>query len=437
MARQPYRTAPVKTTGMPPGVPYIIGNEAAERFSYYGMRTILVVFMTRHLMDRSGELAPMSDEQAKYWYHQFMSAVYFFPILGALLADIFLGKYRTIIGLSIVYCLGHLALALDETRVGLAVGLTLIAIGSGGIKPCVTAHVGDQFGPSNQHLLPRVYGWFYFSINFGSFISTLLTPWLLEYVGPHVAFGVPGVLMFIATVVFWMGRRKFAHIPPGREAFFSETFSPDGLKSLGKLSIVYVFVAMFWALYDQTGSSWVLQAQKMDLDWLGITWLPAQIQALNPILILLYIPLFSYVIYPLLDRVFPLTPLRKIGLGLFVTAVSFLVCAHAEQLIVQGGKPTVAWQFLAYLIITAGEVMVSITCLEFSYTQAPRKMKSVIMAVFLMSISLGNQFTALVNKFIQNEDGTSKLAGPDYFLFFAAMITVTAVLFIGVAWLYK
>jgi proton-dependent oligopeptide transporter, POT family len=145
MARQPYRTAPVKTTGMPPGVPYIIGNEAAERFSYYGMRTILVVFMTRHLMDRSGELAPMSDEQAKYWYHQFMSAVYFFPILGALLADIFLGKYRTIIGLSIVYCLGHLALALDETRVGLAVGLTLIAIGSGGIKPCVTAHVGDQF----------------------------------------------------------------------------------------------------------------------------------------------------------------------------------------------------------------------------------------------------------------------------------------------------
>ena len=202
-----YRTVPQPTTGMPSGIPYIVGNEAAERFSFYGMRSILVVFMTKYLMDRSGSLAVMPDTEAVYYYHLFNSAAYFFPLLGAIVSDTLWGKYRTIMNLSIVYCLGHLALALDETRLGLTVGLTLIAMGTGGIKPCVSAHVGDQFGPKNEHLLERVFGWFYFSINLGSSISTIFTPILLEKYGPHVALGVPGALMFLAPFVFWLGRK--------------------------------------------------------------------------------------------------------------------------------------------------------------------------------------------------------------------------------------
>jgi len=163
-----YRSAPWPTVHNPPGIPFIIGNEAAERFSFYGMRAILVVFMTQHLMSASGELDLMNEEQAKGWFHLFVSAVYFFPLLGALISDGLLGKFRTIIALSIVYCFGHLALAMDQTRLGLAIGLVLIAVGSGGIKPCVSAHLGDQFGPSNRHLLGRIYGWFYFSVNFGN-----------------------------------------------------------------------------------------------------------------------------------------------------------------------------------------------------------------------------------------------------------------------------
>lgn len=140
MAKQ-YRTAPVRSASIPTGIPYIVGNEAAERFSYYGMRGILVVFMTRYLLDSHGGPAPMSDAEARSYYHLFSSAVYFFPLVGALVSDLWLGKYRTILFLSMVYCLGHLALALDDTRLGLSVGLALIAIGSGGIKPCVSAHV--------------------------------------------------------------------------------------------------------------------------------------------------------------------------------------------------------------------------------------------------------------------------------------------------------
>src|SRR5687767_4136845 len=231
MPTRPYATAPLAITGMPPGIPYIIGNEGAERFSYYGMRAILVIFMTKHLMNAQGELAPMSESDAKVAFHSFSFALYAFPILGAILADAFLGKYRTILFLSILYCFGHVALALDDTRFGLAIGLTLIAIGSGGIKPCVAAHVGDQFGLSNAHLLPRVFGWFYFAINFGSFVSTLLTPFLLSRYGPSLAFGVPGALMLAATWIFWLGRRKFVHIPAGGTAFLKETFSAEGLSS--------------------------------------------------------------------------------------------------------------------------------------------------------------------------------------------------------------
>ncbi|HJP19472.1 MAG TPA: MFS transporter, partial [Nitrospinota bacterium] len=157
-----------QTNKMPPGIPYIIGNELAERFSYYGMKTILVIFMTKYLMDSSGNAAPMNESDAKYWYHIFNMTNYLFPILGAFLADILLGKFKTIVSLSIVYCLGHLALGLFDTRFGLGMGLTLIAMGSGGIKPCVSAHVGDQFRPDKKHLINKIFSIFYLSINIGA-----------------------------------------------------------------------------------------------------------------------------------------------------------------------------------------------------------------------------------------------------------------------------
>ena len=220
--------------------------------------------MTKHLIDRNGSLDLMTDNEATYWYHFFTSAVYYTPIFGAILADAFLGKYKTILLLSIVYCLGHFTLALDETRLGLTIGLTLIAIGAGGIKPCVSAHVGDQFGKTNSYLLEKVYSWFYLSINLGAFVSTMLTPILLANYGPQIAFGLPGLLMLLATIVFWMGRNVFIHVPPGGMKFLKEIFSKEGINAILKLTPIYLFVAIFWALFDQTGSTWVIQAEHLD-----------------------------------------------------------------------------------------------------------------------------------------------------------------------------
>jgi POT family proton-dependent oligopeptide transporter len=437
MSSTPYRTTPDQTPDMPPGIPFIVGNEAAERFSFYGMRAILVVFMTQHLMDRSGALDLMSEEQAKGWYHLFVSAVYFTPLFGALISDTVLGKFRTIITLSLVYCLGHFALALDDTRLGLAIGLGLLAVGAGGIKPCVSAHVGDQFGRTNQHLLPRVFGWFYFAINVGAFTSMIATPWLLERRGPRVAFGVPGLLMVLATLTFWAGRHKFVHIPPGGRRFVREVFRGPGLRVLGRLCVLYLFVAMFWALFDQTASAWVLQAEHLDRMVFGHEILAAQIQAANPLLVMVLIPLFSYGLYPALDRLFAVTPLRKIAIGLFVTAAAFAIPSAVQVAIDNGATPHIAWQLLAYLVLTSAEVMVSITCLEFSYTQAPRTMKSFVMAFFMMSIAAGNLFTSAVNFLIEQPDGTSRLAGADYYWFFTVLMAATAVGFTIVARYYR
>ncbi len=666
MAKREYLTAPQPTDKMPGGIPYILANEGAERFAFYGMSGILVVFMTKYLVGADGALSVMTDEKAKEWFHLFTAAVYFTPMLGALLADVFFGKYKTIVAFSLCYCVGLALLALYPTQQGLLAGLVLIALGSGVIKPCVSANVGDQFGQQNKHLLSKMYSWFYFSINVGACISMLACPWLLEKYGPGVGFGVPAALMIVATIVFVMGRAKYVHIPPTRtvscRAVITALLVPawvlyaqihpasreavnkalteevrgilDVLKILARLCILFVFVAMFFALYYQSQSAWVIQAEKMDLKWLGIAWLPAQVQFVNSFYILLMIPVFSYVIYPVFNKFYPMTPLRKIGLGMLVTAACFVVPAYVEielnggdvfkcssrspltglepirlidgvtddqgwssgkqptaqepvelvlrlrerkawpisdvtldlsttlsqaeraaadqdansfeagayrpgsisifaqdfsdelvpglfteaaeedkaeftakqwaikqgwkhlgdlavgidqlsaklefasieatHVLVQiasnhgadrvkiaeiqvdtteatpaeskpvvaklwpnvaalGYRPSIGWQFFAYIILTAGEILASIAVLEFSYTQAPKKIKTLVMGLYLLSISLGNVFSAAVNYFIQNADGSTKLPGASYYWFFAIAMLVTFALYIPVA----
>lgn len=445
-------TAPdPKLTTMPSGIPFIVGNELAERFSFYGMKGILTIFMTKHLLDSTGQLAGMNDHDAKSIYHLFTAGAYFFPLLGAIIADVYWGKYKTILWISLMYCVGHTALALMD--VGpvtgmwdmapfLYLGLVLIAIGAGGIKPCVSAHVGDQFGSGNKHLLTKVFNWFYFAINMGAAASNFVTPLLLENVGPWAAFGLPGILMAIATFVFWLGRHTFVHVPPsGWEKFREETFSPAGMRALKNLAPLFlIFVPVFWSIFDQTGSAWVLQAENMDRTFLGVTWLESQVQLLNPAFILLLIPVFTYFVYPAMAKVFDPTPLRKIGIGFAITAIAFSVTGLIEMNIEAGGQPNIGWQFIAYFLLTSAEIMVSIVCLEFAYTQSPPRMKSFIMGVYFLGVSFGNFFVSALNfvlERLKRPDGTTPLDGSNYYWFFVVMMLVTLVAYIFFALRYK
>ncbi|WP_280529567.1 MFS transporter [Shewanella dokdonensis] len=205
--------ASTSTGSWPRQIPFIIASEACERFSFYGMRNILTPFlMTALLLSVPEELR---QGQAKDVFHSFVIGVYFFPLLGGWIADRFFGKYHTILWLSIVYVIGHAFLAIFETsKTGFYSGLFLIALGSGGIKPLVSSFMGDQFDQSNKSLAQKAFDMFYFTINFGSFFASLSMPLILKFFGPAVAFGIPGVLMFIATVFFWYGRNRYVHIEP-------------------------------------------------------------------------------------------------------------------------------------------------------------------------------------------------------------------------------
>lgn len=430
----------------PPQIKYIVGNEGCERYSYYGMRSILVVFMIQVLM--------FQEADATSIYHVFAAACYLFPVMGAFISDRLWGKYKTILYLSLVYCAGHAVLAMWENRMGLYVGLGLIALGSGGIKPCVSSFVGDQFRANQTHLLKKVYEIFYFMINFGSFFSTLITPWTLKHYGPSVAFGIPGILMGIATVIFWLGHRQYIHVPPTKSdghGFMNVFMSAiknkssrkegqsfldaatvehsqeqvDAAKAVVDIAKLFAAVSIFWALFDQHGSSWVIQATKMDLVFMGIPFEASQIAAWNPIMVMGLIPLFSMGLYPLLDKIgLKTTPIRRMTWGMFVAATAFALVGFIQMVMDGGAKINVMWQFFPYLTITMAEVMISITGLEFAYTQAPRSMKSTIMSLWLLTVFFGNLITAYVSKV-----NVFPVASTGYFMFFAVLMAVFAVVF--------
>jgi POT family proton-dependent oligopeptide transporter len=506
---------------MPRQIPFIVATEGCERFSFYGMRNILTPFLISTLLLFMP--APDRASEAKDIFHTFVIGVYFFPLLGGWLADRFFGKYDTIFWLSLVYCAGHACLAIwDDNINGFYFGLFLIALGSGGIKPLISSFVGDQFDQTNKNKAKVVYDAFYWMINFGSFFASLLMPIFLREHGPSVAFGIPGLLMFIATLVFWSGRKKYIHVPPapkdphsftnvartallaqkpgeGRNglyvaylgvagALFSLIMIPsfgfviavctaivlllafggigasmqlerargihpdeavDGVRAVLRILIVFALSTPFHSLFDQKASTWIVQANAMvaptiNLFGTAFTFAPAQMQALNPMLVMILIPLNNLVLYPMLRKMgIEPTPLRRMTTGIAFSGLSWIVIG-AIQVAMDGGTPMdMTWQILPYALLTFAEVLVSATGLEFAYSQAPRSMKGVIMAFWFLAITVGSLWVLIVNKTVKNDaviahianSGMSVLAFQMYF--FAGFALVAAAIFGWYATRYK
>jgi POT family proton-dependent oligopeptide transporter len=387
-------------------------------------------------------------------------------------------------------------------RLGFYAGLGLIALGSGGIKPCVASFVGDQFDQTNKHRAKVVFDAFYWIINFGSFFASLLMPIFLRHLGPAFAFGVPGVLMFISTAVLWLGRKQYVMIPPSppnphsflrvsRSAIFSGTpglllaavgvviaigsfvFTPrfgfvigaclalvaviafgglgvwlqlddirdkhpieaiDGARSVLRVLVLFALVTPFWSLFDQKASTWVLQANDMTKP----SWFqPAQMQALNPALVMLLIPFNNLVLYPALRRLgYEPTALRRMTTGIAFAGISWIIVG-AMQLVLDGGHPfTITWQMLPYVFLTFGEVLVAATGLEFAYSQAPLSMKGAIMAFWNLSVTVGNLWVLVANAGVQNNAVTKFITSTGFGvtafqMFFFALFAFAAALVFG------
>ncbi|CAG2165479.1 unnamed protein product [Oppiella nova] len=361
----------------PRSVAFIIGNEFCERFSYYGAKAILVIFFTQILR--------YNDDEATEYYHIFAMACYFTPVIGAIIADSLLGKFRTIFYISILYAIGNIVLSyasFEEERWITWIGLVCIALGTGGIKPCVSAFGGDQFGPGMEKQLQKFFSLFYISINAGSLLSTFITPILREDVQCFdqtscypLAFGVPAVLMCVALALFVLGRflTNYVMIPPKKDSVvvqvvscvftslsrkwfkrmpkrdhwldyaddkFDATTIAD-IKAVMRVLFLYLPLPIFWALFDQQGSRWTLQATKMDGAIGGYRLKPDQIQVVNPILIILFIPVFEYGVYPLFAKFnFLKKPLQRIVCGGVLAAVAFTICGFF-QLTIESELPPI------------------------------------------------------------------------------------------------
>jgi proton-dependent oligopeptide transporter, POT family len=225
----------------------------------------------------------------------------------------------------------------------------------------------------------------------------------------------------------------------------------DGIKSVWRIFAVFAFVPIFWALWDQSQSEWVVQAGKMDLHWFGIDWQAEQISFVNAGFILAFIPLFNFVVFPLIEKMgIKVTPLRKLGAGFVLTALSFVIIALIQTKIdvieaqcaangtmykdlAAAMKPNISLQIFAFIILTAGEVLVSITCLEYAYTQAPPSMKSTIMASYLLTVTIGNVLVSVIQNNIKSGGFFAKYHGADFFWLFTAICVVNAIVFMCVS----
>jgi len=353
----------------PKSVFIIIGNEFCERLSYYGMKAILGIYLHKKLH--------LSEDKSTSIYHTFAMLCYFTPIFGAMIADQFLGRFKTIVYISMIYVLGHLlktiaaipTLGVPPLEFSL-IGLLLIAIGTGGIKPCVSAFGGDQFKlPEQERQLQTFFSVFYFSINAGSLIGTALTPYLREDVECFgedtcysLAFGVPAILMAFATVIIILGKPLYKNVPPqgsiltrvlgsigyalkgkcngvpaahwmdiAKDKYDSQLV--EDVKCLLRVLLLYIPLPIFWALYDQTGSRWTFQATRMNgmIGSIGKIK-PDQMQVVNPLLILFLLPLFDRVIYPLFAKFGLLVkPLQRMTVGGVLTAAAFFVSGFLEM----------------------------------------------------------------------------------------------------------
>ena len=427
-------------TAFPKAVPFIIGNEVAERFSYYGMRAILPTFLVAQFFNptHSAALTVVAEARANDFVHSFAALGYALPVVGALLADWVVGKYRVILYLSLLYCVGHALLAafVDDLN-GFRLGLLVIAVGMGGIKSSVTANLGDQFDQRNAHLLPKAYGWFQLAIDVGAALSTAFIPELYARYGAAVAFGVPGLLMGAATITFWLGRKRYVRMPPtGLVRGLRLTFGPgEGRAALRRVGLVFVFIPVLWALYDQSVSEWVLQAAHLNRElWPGYAPLPEQIQILGIVFGIGLNPLLTYRIYPALERRgIRATPLRRMGTGMVIVALSMMIIAGVQHGLDGGGSPSVWWQVLAYFVVAGGTLMVAVTGLEYAYTHSPPAMKSLTTALWLLTIAAGNFFLALMNKSIAQGGFFARFQGANYYWFFVGLMAVNVALFALVA----
>ncbi|XP_030766233.1 solute carrier family 15 member 2-like isoform X2 [Sitophilus oryzae] len=348
----------------PTAVFCIIATEFCERFSFCGLRTILSLYL-RNVLE-------FSEDASTVIYHIFIMACYVLPVVGAICADSYSGRYRTIRNFSLIYLAGNTLMCiaavpvLDHNPILLSfLALFLIAVGTGGLKPCVAAFGAEQFQlPEQKELLRYFFSVFYFTINLGGFVGMIVTPIVRKAVSCFgddtcylLGFGFPAVLMLLSILLFVLGKNFYKLKTPkknvilefikcssyalGQKRKLSKRIRQEhwldyaksnfemklikDMKIVFAILLLFVPLPIFWSLFDQQGSRWTFQASHMDASVLGIQIVPDQMQVINPAMVLVLIPVFDKGFYPYCEKKNILkNPLHRMALGGMAAGLSFI-----------------------------------------------------------------------------------------------------------------
>jgi proton-dependent oligopeptide transporter, POT family len=383
--------------GHPRGLSTLFFIEMWERFSYYGMRAFLILYMVGPLA--SGGLG-FSDKDAASIYGTYTGSVWGMAILGGIVADRFLGQFNAVLVGGTVIALGHFTLAF-KTLPSFYIGLVLIVIGTGLLKPNVSTLVGSLYEQGDRRR-DAGFSIFYMGINSGAFMGPIIAGYLAQRVDWHAGFAAAGVGMVMGLVQYWFGRERLA---PGLariaaekpatsadRAAASATLTSEDWKRVGAIVIFFIFATLFWGAYEQAGSTLNLFADRYTrLSIAGFSFPSSWFQSVQPIFVILLAPVFAWLWLRLGDRE-PSSP-TKLALGLFFVALAFLVLVPAGAAAQSGAGVRVSpwWLIVAYFITELGELCVSPVGLSLVTKLSPVRIVGLMMGVWFLSNSFGNK----------------------------------------------
>ena len=443
--------------GHPRGLTFLFTTEMWERFSYYGMRSLLVLYMTKFLLlsDHSNnvfglaalkraleglfgplEVQPLSSQ---IW-GLYTGLVYFTPIFGGLLADRVLGQRRTVVIGAVLMAIGHFMMAVEQLFL---FALLALILGSGCFKPNISTQVGGLYAPGDPRR-DRAYSIFYVGINLGAFLAPLVCGTLGEKAGWHYGFAAAGVGMLIGLCIYLYALpllpadalHKAKSEQAARQA--AKPLAANERRAIFTLLALLIPNTLFWATYEQMGNTVILWADAntdRSIDALHLFGVSAQIPttwflAFNPFMIFTFTPFVVALWARQAARGTEPPTITKMAFGCFgVTAANLIMVAAALQ--TDGGKASWLWLFAYFVVITLGELYLSPVGLSFVTKVAPARLISLLMGVWLSASFTGGFLAGYIGSF------WSAMDKPEFFLLVAGIAALAGAMILGCRWVVK
>ena len=396
--------------GHPRALAYLFATEMWERFSYYGMRALLVLYMLKYLFvpQRANEVLGLSPFQhalefvfgplapqplASQIYGFYTGLVYLTPILGGLLADRVLGQRRTVIVGATLMAIGHFMMAFEQLFL---FALGFLILGNGAFKPNISTQVGALYAPGDRRR-DRAFSIFYVGINLGAFLAPLICGTLGEELGWHYGFAAAGVGMTIGLVTYLAATPTLPKDAFEKRATLTTPLDRTAWRSIAALLLLFAPVSLFWATYEQQGNTITLWADQFtDRHFLGgeipVTWF----QAFNPFMIFAFTP-FIVALWRRQKKKEPST-ITKLAIGCLLNGLAYLVMMTAAWT-ADGGKASWLWLLAFFVVITIGELYLSPTSLSLVTKIAPSSLLSMMMGVWLSTSFVGGFLAGYLGTF--------------------------------------